>query len=49
MFTWIEIALLYLLGMGLFGWLGGIASAGDATSRWGRASAERRRGALTSS
>jgi hypothetical protein len=48
MFTWIEIALLYLLGMGLFLWLGGIASAGDAFSRWGRASAERR-GALTSS
>jgi hypothetical protein len=39
--TWIGIALLYLLGMGLFGWLGGISAAGDALSRWGRATAER--------
>jgi hypothetical protein len=41
--TWIGIALLYLLGMGLFCWLGGISSAADAFSRWGRATAERRR------
>ena len=41
--NWIGIALLYLLGMGSFMWLGGIASAADALSRWGRASAERRR------
>ncbi|HEX4323081.1 MAG TPA: hypothetical protein VHZ77_00460 [Gaiellaceae bacterium] len=43
MFTWIEIALLYLLGMGLFLWLGGISAAGDAIARWGRETAERRR------
>ena len=47
--TWIGIALLYLLGMGLFGWLGGIGSAADAFSRWGRATAERRRDAVSSS
>lgn len=47
--TTIEIALLYLLGMGLFLWLGGIASAADALSRWGRATAEHRRGAVSSS
>ena len=47
--TWIAIALLYLLGMGLFGWLGGISAAGDALSRWGRATAERRRGVVSSS
>lgn len=41
--TWIGIALLYVLGMGLFSWLGGISSAADAFSRWGRATAERRR------
>ena len=47
--NWIAIALLYVLGMGLFGWLGGIASAADALSRWGRATAERRRGAVSTS
>jgi hypothetical protein len=47
--TWIEIALLYLVGMGLFGWLGGISSAADAFSRWGRATAERRRCEASSS
>jgi len=40
--VWIAIALLYLLGMGLFRWLGGIAAAGDALSQWGRSTAERR-------
>jgi hypothetical protein len=49
MFTWIEIVLLYSLGMGLFLWLGGIASAADALSRWGRSTAERRRDAVCSS
>jgi hypothetical protein len=47
--SWIEIALLYLVGMSLFWWLGGISAAADAFSRWGRATAERRRGAATSS
>jgi hypothetical protein len=49
MFTWIEIALLYGLGMGLFLWLGGISAAADAFSRWGRASAEQRRAEASSS
>jgi hypothetical protein len=48
-FTWIGIALLYLLGMGLFCWLGGIGSAADAFSRWGRATAERGRPETSSS
>ena len=47
--NWIAIAVLYLLGMGLLMWLGGIASAADALSRWGRATAEHRRGAVSSS
>jgi hypothetical protein len=47
--TWIGIVLLYLLGMGLFAWLGGISSAADALSSWGRATAERRRCAPSSS
>jgi hypothetical protein len=49
MISWIEIALLYVLGMGLFWWLGGISSAADALSGWGRATAEHRRGAVSSS
>ena len=49
MFTWIEIALLYLVAMGLFRWLGGISAAADALSGWGRATAERRRGVVSSS
>jgi hypothetical protein len=47
--SWIGIALLYLLGMGMCWWLGGISSAADALSRWGRATAEPRRGAVSSS
>jgi hypothetical protein len=43
MVSWIETAVLYLLGMGLLLWLGGISAAGDAVSRWGRSNAERRR------
>jgi len=39
--SWIGIALLYLLGMGLFRWLGGIGAAGNAISRWGSETAER--------
>ncbi|HEX5173428.1 MAG TPA: hypothetical protein VFV91_04715 [Gaiellaceae bacterium] len=46
--TWIGIALLYALGMGLFARLGGLASAADAFSRWGRATAEHRRSAASS-
>jgi hypothetical protein len=43
MWSWIGIAVLYLLGMGFFRWLGGISAAADAISRWGHATAERRR------
>ncbi len=42
MVRWIEIAALYLLGMGLLTWLGGVSAAADAISRWGRSTAERR-------
>ena len=42
MLSWIWIPALYVLAFGLFTWLGGIASAGDAISRWGRETAERR-------
>ncbi len=47
--NWITIAVLYLLGMGLFRWLGGISAAAEALSRWGRVTAERRRDAVSSS
>ncbi|HEY3462823.1 MAG TPA: hypothetical protein VGK62_05140 [Gaiellaceae bacterium] len=49
MLSWILIAVLYLVGFGLFGWFGGLAAAGDAISRWGRETAERRRGVVCSS
>lgn len=45
--SWIAIAALYVLGMGLFGWIGGLPAAADALSRWGRATAERRRRAVS--
>jgi hypothetical protein len=41
--SWIWIPALYVLAFGLFGWLGGIASAGDAITHWGRETAESRR------
>lgn len=47
--SWIEIGALYALGMGLLCFLGGIASAGDAISRWGRATADSRLDAVSSS
>jgi hypothetical protein len=43
MWRWIGIAVLYVLGMGFFRWLGGIGAAADAITRWGRASGVRRR------
>jgi hypothetical protein len=49
MWTWLWIAALYVLSIGMLRWLGGISSAADAFSRWGRATAERRRHAVTSS
>ena len=47
MLSWIWIPALYVVGFGLFGWLGGLSAAGDAISRWGRETAERRRCAVT--
>jgi hypothetical protein len=47
--SWIGIALLYLLAMGLLRWLGGISAAADAISGWGCATADRRRGVVSSS
>ncbi|HUJ55856.1 MAG TPA: hypothetical protein VLW49_07690 [Gaiellaceae bacterium] len=35
MTSWIIIIALYLLGMSLLAWAGGIAAASDAISRWG--------------
>jgi len=43
MWSWIGIAVLYVLGMSFFRWLGGIGAAADAIERWGHATAERRR------
>ena len=43
MWDWIWIAALYVLGLGLFRWLGGIAAAADAIASWGRATGERHR------
>jgi hypothetical protein len=42
MWNWIWIAVLYVLGMGFFRWLGGLGSAADAIKRWGRASTAHR-------
>jgi hypothetical protein len=38
MVGWILIAVLYLVGIGLFRFVGGVGSAGEAFQRWGRAS-----------
>jgi len=43
MWSWIGIAVLYVLGMSFFRWLGGIGAAADAIERWGRATGKRRR------
>lgn len=43
MWGWVVIAFFYVLGMGLFRWLGGIAAAADAIQRWGHSVGERRR------
>jgi hypothetical protein len=48
MLSWIWIPVLYAVGFGLFGVLGGISAAGDAISRWGRGTAEQRRCAVSS-
>jgi hypothetical protein len=43
MWDWIWIGALYLLGMSVFRWLGGLAAAANAIQRWGHATGERRR------
>jgi len=43
MWGWIWIAVLYVLGMSFFWWLGGLGAAADAIQRWGHATADRRR------
>jgi hypothetical protein len=43
MWDWIWIAVLYMLGMSFFRWLGGLGAAASAIQRWGHATAERRR------
>jgi hypothetical protein len=43
MWSWLGIAVLYVLGMGLFRWLGGIGAAAGAIQRWGHVVGERRR------
>jgi hypothetical protein len=42
MTSWIVVAVLYVLGIGLFQLLGGLGAAAEAFRRWGRSSAERR-------
>ena len=39
---WIITGALYVLGMGLFGILGGIGAAGEALRNWGRTSCSAR-------
>jgi hypothetical protein len=41
MVQWLIIAVLYVLGFGLFGLLGGLSSAADAFRSWGEAAAAR--------
>ena len=43
MWEWILIAILYMLGIGFFRWIGGVGAAADAIQRWGHVTAERRR------
>ncbi len=49
MSNWIVIVLLYVLGMGLFGLIGGLRSAGEAFRTWGESAAARRRAVASSS
>jgi hypothetical protein len=48
MLSWIWVPILYVVGFGLFGLLGGISAAGDAIARWGRENSESRRCAVSS-
>jgi hypothetical protein len=49
MTSWLGIGALYVLGIGFFRRLGGIAAASDAIARWGQATAECRRRSLPTS
>jgi hypothetical protein len=40
---WILIGVLYVLGMGFFHWLGGLASAAEAITDWSRRTSPKRR------
>jgi hypothetical protein len=42
MVQWTIIVLLYAFGMGAFGLLGGLSSAGEAFRRWGESAAAKR-------
>ena len=46
---WIVVLILYLLGLGFFGFLGGLRSAADALRRWGEASSAIRENPASSS
>ena len=45
---WVVIAVLYVLGFGLLGLLGGLSSAGEAFRRWGESAARRERATASS-
>jgi len=49
MWSWVVIAVLYVLGIGFFRWLGGIGAAADAIQRWGHSAGVRRRDARSPS
>ena len=44
MVSWAIVVILYLIGMGFFYLLGGLAGAADALEGWGRRSASTRSG-----
>jgi hypothetical protein len=46
---WIVVLILYLLGMGFLGLLGGLHSAADAVRHWGEASSSIRENPASSS
>jgi hypothetical protein len=49
MSNWIVVVVLYLLGMGLFHLLGGLAAAADVLRRWGEAVSSHARNTPSSS
>jgi fermentation-respiration switch protein FrsA (DUF1100 family) len=42
MWGWLVIAVLYVVGIGFFRWLGGLGAAANAIQRWGQSVGERR-------